>query len=238
MHTLGCPKNRVDSEVMLGTLSDAGYRLVQDPQRADVIVVNTCGFIESAKEESISAILELAELRREGRCKKLVVTGCLVQRHGEELAAEIPEVDHFLGTGAYQDVATIVSDAQARRLVVPDPDFVHAATTPRVNSLPSHTAYVKIAEGCDNACAFCIIPKLRGPQRSRTVEDLVAEASALAGQGTVELSLVAQDLTAWGYDLRGKQRLHHLLPELARWTASAGCASTTPTRATSPTPSS
>jgi ribosomal protein S12 methylthiotransferase len=216
MHTLGCPKNRVDSEVMLGTLAEAGYRLVQDPARAEVVVVNTCGFIESAKEESVSAILELAELKREGRCKKLVVTGCLVQRHAQELAAEIPEVDHFLGTGAYQDVAKIVSDAQAKRLVVPDPDFVHAASTPRVNSLPSHTAYLKIAEGCDNACAFCIIPKLRGPQRSRTVDDLVAEAAALAAQGTVELSLVAQDLTAWGYDLPGKQRLHHLLPELCK----------------------
>jgi ribosomal protein S12 methylthiotransferase len=216
MHTLGCPKNRVDSEIMLGTLAEAGYRLVQEPARADVIVVNTCGFIESAKEESVAAILELAEQKREGRCKKLVVTGCLVQRHANELAAEIPEVDHFLGTGAYQDVAKIVSDAQAKRLVVPDPDFVHAAATPRVNSLPSHTAYVKIAEGCDNACAFCIIPKLRGPQRSRTVDDLVAEAAALAAQGTVELSLVAQDLTAWGYDLPNKQRLHHLLPELCR----------------------
>ncbi|MFL5301573.1 MAG: 30S ribosomal protein S12 methylthiotransferase RimO [Anaeromyxobacteraceae bacterium] len=216
MHTLGCPKNRVDSEIMLGTLAEAGYRLVPEPEQAEVIVVNTCGFIESAKEESVSAILELAEHKREGRCKKLVVTGCLVQRHANELAAEIPEVDHFLGTGAYQDVAKIVSDAQAKRLVVPDPDFVHAAATPRVNSLPSHTAYVKIAEGCDNACAFCIIPKLRGPQRSRGVDDLVAEAAALAAQGTVELSLVAQDLTAWGYDLPGKQRLHHLLPELCK----------------------
>src|SRR5690242_16259957 len=216
MHTLGCPKNRVDREIMLGTLAEAGYRLVQEPARADVIVVNTCVFIESAKEESVSAILELPEQKREGRCKKLVVTGCLVQRHAAELAAEIPEVDHFLGTGAYQDVAKIVSDAQAKRLVVPDPDFVHAASTPRVNSLPSHTAYLKIAEGCDNACAFCIIPKLRGAQRSRTVDDLVAEAAALAAQGTVELSLVAQDLTAWGYDLPGKQRLHHLLPELCK----------------------
>ncbi|GAO02594.1 30S ribosomal protein S12 methylthiotransferase RimO [Anaeromyxobacter sp. PSR-1] len=216
MHTLGCPKNRVDSEVMLGTLAEAGYRLVQDPAQAEVIVVNTCGFIESAKEESVEAIVELADQKREGRCRKLVVTGCLVQRHAEELARELPEVDHFLGTGAYQDVARIVSDAQAKRLVVPDPDFVHSAATPRVNSLPSHTAYLKIAEGCDNACAFCIIPKLRGGQRSRPIDDLVAEAAALAAQGTVELSLVAQDLTAYGQDLPGKVRLHHLLPELAR----------------------
>lgn len=216
MHTLGCPKNRVDSEVMLGTLAEAGYRLVQDPAKAEVIVVNTCGFIESAKEESVEAIVELAELKRAGNCKKLVVTGCLVQRHGEELARELPEVDHFLGTGAYQDVARIVSDAQAKRLVVPDPDFVHSAATPRVNSLPSHTAYLKISEGCDNACAFCIIPKLRGPQRSRPIDDVLAEAAALAAQGTLELSLVAQDLTAYGYDLPGKIRLHHLLPELAK----------------------
>src|SRR5512144_50420 len=216
IHTLGCPKNRVDSEVMLGTLAEAGYRLVQDPEKAEVIVVNTCGFIESAKEESVEAIVELADLKREGRCKKLVVTGCLVQRHAEELARELPEVDHFLGTGAYQDVARIVSDAQAKRLVVPDPDFVHSAATPRVNSLPSHTAYLKIAEGCDNACAFCIIPKLRGPQRSRPIDDVVGEAAALAAQGAVELSLVAQDLTAWGYDLPGRPRLHDLLRELVK----------------------
>ncbi len=216
MHTLGCPKNRVDSEVMLGTLAEAGFQLVQEAERAEVIVVNTCGFIESAKAESISAIVELAEMKTAGRCKKLVVAGCLTQRYHAELAAELPEVDHFVGTGAYQDIARIVADAQSSRVIVPDPDFVHAATTPRVNSLPSHTAYLKIAEGCDNACAFCIIPKLRGPQRSRTVDDLVAEAEALAANGAVELSLVAQDLTAWGYDLPRKQRLHELLPELCR----------------------
>jgi ribosomal protein S12 methylthiotransferase len=216
MHTLGCPKNRVDSEVMLGTLAQAGYRLVQEPAKAEVIVVNTCGFIESAKEESVDAIVELAALKAEGRCKKLVVAGCLVQRHAEELSRELPEVDHFLGTGAYADIVKIVSDAQAKRLVVPDPDFVHSAATPRVNSLPSHTAYLKIAEGCDNACAFCIIPKLRGAQRSRPVDDVVAEAEALARQGTIEVSLVAQDLTAYGTDLPGRPRLHALLRALAR----------------------
>ncbi len=216
LHTLGCPKNRVDSEIMLGTLSQAGFRLVQDPAKADVLVVNTCGFIESAKVESVDAIVELAELKRTGRAKKLVVTGCLVQRHAEELARELPEVDHFLGTGAYPDIARVVSDAQAKRLVVPDPDFVHSASSPRVNSLPSHTAYLKVSEGCDNACAFCIIPKLRGPQRSRPVDDVVAEAAGLAAQGTIELSLVAQDLTAWGQDLPGRPRLHALLRALAK----------------------
>src|SRR5512135_2768258 len=121
MHTLGCPKNRVDSEIMLGTLAEAGYRLVQDAEKAEVIVVNTCGFIESAKVESVDAIVELAELKRTGRCRKLVVTGCLVQRHAKELAKELPEVDHFLGTGAYADIARVVADAHAKRLVVPDP---------------------------------------------------------------------------------------------------------------------
>jgi ribosomal protein S12 methylthiotransferase len=216
MHTLGCPKNRVDSEIMLGTLAEAGYRLTQEPRRADVIVVNTCGFIESAKEESIAAIVELAEMKTGGRCKKLVVAGCLTQRYHAELAVELPEVDHFVGTGAYQDIARIVADAQASRVIVPDPDFVHAASTPRVNSLPSHSAYLKIAEGCDNACAFCIIPRLRGPQRSRGIDDLVAEAQALSADGAVELSLVAQDLTAWGQDLPGRPRLHQLLPALCR----------------------
>ena len=216
LRTLGCPKNRVESEVMLGTLAQAGFRLVQDPAEAEVAVVNTCGFIQSAEEESVDAIVELAELKKTGRLKKLVVAGCLVQRHGEELARELPEVDHFLGTGAYPEVARVVSEAQARRLVVPDPDFVHSAQTPRVNSLPSWTAYLKVSEGCDHDCAFCIIPRLRGPQRSRPIDDLVAEAAALAGQGAVELSLVAQDLTAWGYDLPGKVRLQHLLPELCK----------------------
>jgi ribosomal protein S12 methylthiotransferase len=199
---------------MLGTLTEAGYRLEQDPAKAEIIVVNTCGFIESAKVESIEAICELAEQKRTGRCKKLVVTGCLVQRHAEELARELPEVDHFLGTGAYQEIAEVVADAQASRLVVPDPDFVHSAKSPRINSMAAQTAYLKISEGCDNACAFCIIPKLRGAQRSRTVDDIVAEAEQLASQGTVELSLVAQDLTAFGQDLPGKVRLVDLLPEL------------------------
>ncbi len=216
LHTLGCPKNRVDSEVMLGTLVASGWRLEQDPARADVIVVNTCGFIESAKAESIAAIVELAEHRTQGRCRKLVVAGCLTQRYHAELSAELPEVDHFVGTGAYADIARIVADAQAARILVPDPDFVHSASTPRVSSLPSHTAYLKIAEGCDNACAFCIIPALRGPQRSRPVHDLVAEAERLAADGAVELSLVAQDLTGWGHDLPGRPRLHELLPALCR----------------------
>jgi ribosomal protein S12 methylthiotransferase len=216
LHTLGCPKNRVDSEVMLGTLVQSGFRFEPDPSKAEIIVVNTCGFIGDAKEESVDAIVELAAQKRSGRCRKLVVAGCLVQRHGEELAAALPEVDHFLGTGAYAEIAEVVRDAQAKRLVIPDPDFVQTAASPRINSMPSHTAYLKISEGCDRTCAFCIIPRLRGPQRSRPISDLVAEAEQLASQGTVELSLVAQDLTAWGEDLPGRKvRLHDLLPRLA-----------------------
>jgi len=216
MHTLGCPKNRVDSEVMLGTLVQSGFRFEPDPAKAEIIVVNTCGFIGDAKEESVDAIVELAAQKTTGRCRKLVVAGCLVQRHGEELAKALPEVDHFLGTGAYAEIAKVVRDAQAKRLVLPDPDFVHTAESPRINSMPSHTAYLKISEGCDRTCAFCIIPQLRGPQRSRPIADVVEEASRLAAQGTVELSLVAQDLTAYGEDLPGKVRLHHLLPRLCR----------------------
>jgi ribosomal protein S12 methylthiotransferase len=215
MHTLGCPKNRVDSEVMLGTLVQSGFRFEPDPAKAEIIVVNTCGFIGDAKEESVDAIVELAAQKRTGRCRKLVVAGCLVQRHGEELAKELPEVDHFLGTGAYAEIAKVVRDAQAKRLVLPDPDFVHTAESPRINSMPAHTAYLKISEGCDRTCAFCIIPQLRGPQRSRPIADVVEEASRLAAQGTVELSLVAQDLTAYGEDLPGRKvRLHDLLPRL------------------------
>lgn len=216
LHTLGCPKNRVDSELMLGTLTEAGFRFEPDPSKAEIIVVNTCGFIGDAKVESVDAIVELAGYKRSGRCRKLVVAGCLVQRHGEELSRELPEVDHFLGTGAYGEIAAVVRDAQAKRLVIPDPDFVQTADSPRINSMPSHTAYLKISEGCDRTCAFCIIPKLRGPQRSRPIADVVAEAERLAAQGTVELSLVAQDLTAYGEDLQGKKvRLHDLLPRLA-----------------------
>src|SRR5512133_2791268 len=216
MHTLGCPKNRVDSEVMLGTLVESGFRFEPDPSKAEIIVVNTCGFIGDAKEESVDAIVELAAQKTSGRCRKLVVAGCLVQRHGDELARALPEVDHFLGTGAYGEIARVVRDAQAKRLVIPDPDFVQTAESPRINSMPSHTAYLKVSEGCDRTCAFCIIPKLRGPQKSRPVADLVEEAERLAAQGTVELSLIAQDLTAYGEDLPGRKvRLHDLLPRLA-----------------------
>jgi ribosomal protein S12 methylthiotransferase len=221
MATLGCPKNRVDSEVMLGTLGARGYTLVERPEDASVIVVNTCAFIGPAKQESVDTILELAELKKSGRCNTLVVTGCLSQRYGPELAKEMPEVDHFLGTGAYVQIGDLLAAEAAPRQVIPDPDYVHDARTPKVNSSPKWTAYLKISEGCDNACAFCIIPTLRGAQRSRPIEDLLSEARTLAASGVRELNLVAQDLTAYGHDLPGRPQLHQLLEALCtvdvRW---------------------
>jgi len=216
MMTLGCPKNRVDSEVMLGTLLGRGYQLVPEAERAEVIVVNTCAFIGPAKQESVDSILELAEFKKSGKCGTLVVTGCLSQRYGGELSQEMPEVDHFLGTSAYAQIGDLLAAEASPRQVIPDPEYIHDARTPRENSMPSYTAYLKIAEGCDNACAFCIIPKLRGAQRSRPIADIVAEAERLADQGVQELNLVAQDLTAYGHDLPGKPKLHELLKELVK----------------------
>nr|WP_037582973.1 30S ribosomal protein S12 methylthiotransferase RimO [Stigmatella aurantiaca] len=216
MMTLGCPKNRVDSEVMLGTLKQRGYRLVQEPAEAQVIVVNTCAFIGPAKQESVDSILEMAEYKKSGACSTLVVTGCLSQRHGGELAQEMPEVDHFLGTSAYAQIGDLLAAEASPRQVIPDPDYIHNAETPRENSMPSYTAYLKVSEGCDNACAFCIIPTLRGGQRSRPIADIIAEATRLADQGVQELNLVAQDLTAYGHDLPGKPKLHDLLKELVK----------------------
>jgi ribosomal protein S12 methylthiotransferase len=214
--TLGCSKNRVDSEIMLGTLVQRGYRLVDEPKDAEVILINTCAFIGEAKQESVNAILNMAQFKKPdaGKCHTLIVTGCLTQRYANELGGELPEVDHFLGTGAYAQVGDILAAEAAPRSVVPDPEYIHSAETPRINSLPGYKAYLKISEGCDNACAFCIIPKLRGGQRSRPIADIVKEAQTLAAQGAVELNLIAQDLTAYGYDQPGRPRLHQLLKAL------------------------
>jgi ribosomal protein S12 methylthiotransferase len=216
MMTLGCPKNRVDSEVMLGTLQQRGYHLVQEASLAEVIVVNTCAFLKAAEQESVDNILELAEHKKTGRCNTLVVTGCLVQRHGEALLQELPEVDHFLGTGAYVQLGDVLAAEASPRQIIPDPDYIATAAVPRVNSMPGYTAYLKIAEGCDNTCAFCIIPTLRGAQRSRSIADLVAEAHSLAEGGVKELNLVAQDLTAYGHDLPGRPTLAQLLRALCQ----------------------
>ncbi len=216
MMTLGWPKNRGDSEVMLGTLNQRGYQLVDDAKDAEVIVVNTCAFLKAAEQESVDHILELAEHKTSGKCETLVVTGCLVQRHGEGLSKDLPEVDHFLGTGAYVQIGDLLAAEASPRELIPDPDYVHTAKVPKVNSMPGYTAYLKISEGCDNKCAFCIIPKLRGLQRSRTIADIVKEAKQLAESGVQELNLVAQDLTAYGHDLPDKPKLHDLLRELVK----------------------
>ncbi|MFO0728607.1 MAG: 30S ribosomal protein S12 methylthiotransferase RimO [Myxococcota bacterium] len=221
--SLGCPKNRVDSEIMLGHLEDAAFDITAEAGDADVIVVNTCGFIEDAKKESIDTILEMARQKSEGRCQRLIVTGCLVQRYSKELAAEIPEIDTLLGNGEYLGVAeaaisAIEQDAQSkdRQVSVVHPTFIHTAKTPRVNTFMPHSAYAKVAEGCDQKCTFCIIPNLRGLQRSRSIEDVVEEAVALRARGVVELNLIAQDLTGYGHDLSPKVALADLLRALGK----------------------
>jgi ribosomal protein S12 methylthiotransferase len=218
--SLGCPKNRVDTEVMLGHTTGAGHTLVAAPEEAEVIVVNTCGFIGEAKQESIDAILEMARHKEAGTCKRLVVAGCLSQRYPRELADEMPEVDHFIGTDEVADIAGAIGGRTARVHVAETPRFLYDDLAPRRPSMATHTAYVKIAEGCDRPCAFCIIPKLRGPQRSRLPESVVREAQALAAAGTKEICLVAQDLTTYGTDLPGAgvpgaPTLESLLAQLA-----------------------
>jgi len=199
--SLGCPKNRVDTEVMLGHTEEAGHQLVAAPETAEVIVVNTCGFIGEAKQESIDAILEMARHKQAGTCKRLVVAGCLSQRYPKELAVEMPEVDQFLGTDEVGAIAKAISGTIARLSVVDTPAYLYDDAAPRRRSQAPHSAYVKIAEGCDRPCAFCIIPKLRGPQRSRAPESVMREARDLASGGTREICLVAQDLTTYGTDL-------------------------------------
>jgi ribosomal protein S12 methylthiotransferase len=201
--SLGCPKNRVDTEVMLGHTAEAGHQLVADPEAAEVIVVNTCGFIGEAKQESIDAILEMARHKQAGTCKRLVVAGCLSQRYPKELADEMPEVDHFIGTDEVGSIAKAIGGTTTRLSVVDTPAYLYDDAAPRRRSQAPHSAYVKIAEGCDRPCAFCIIPKLRGPQRSRSPESVVREARDLVAGGTREICLVAQDLTTYGTDLPG-----------------------------------
>ncbi|MFT6142649.1 MAG: ribosomal protein S12 methylthiotransferase [Myxococcota bacterium] len=215
--SLGCPKNRVDSEVMVGSLMEGGYEFVDAADDADVIVVNTCSFIQPATEESIETVLDMAKYKTEGKCKKLIVTGCMVQRYGSSLEGELPEVDHFLGTGEYHRIRDVLDarDSATPRSFVDVPMYIHDEMAPRVNSWSQCSAYLKISEGCNHKCAFCIIPQLRGVLRSRTIESLVIEATALAMQGVVELNLVSQDSTAYGKDLGTKTGLGDLLRALA-----------------------
>lgn len=203
--SLGCPKNQVDTEIMLGLVRERGDRLVDDPEEADTLVVNTCGFIESAKEESIETVLELAQVKAaSGGQKKLVMAGCLSQRYPNELAGEMPEVDHFLGSADMLGLQKIL-EGDAKRMGVSELSrraYLYDATAPRQTYGVGHSNYVKIAEGCDRPCGFCIIPKLRGPQRSRPVFDIVSEVHGLVEQGTREVCLVAQDLTTYGTDFK------------------------------------
>ncbi len=213
--SLGCPKNRVDSEVMLGVAEGQGYAHTDSPDQADVIVVNTCGFIEPAKQESIETILDLARYKEEGKCRKLVVTGCLSQRHGPELAAELSEVDYFLGSSDMLRLAPVLKD-EAPRLFVGNPaQWVMEATDPRRISTRGASAYVKIAEGCNRRCSFCVIPQLRGKQRSRALGDVVSEVERLTAAGVLEVNLVSQDTVAYGRDLAEPKTLADLVRAVA-----------------------
>jgi ribosomal protein S12 methylthiotransferase len=215
---LGCPKNQVDAEVMLGQLAAAGYRIVERPEEAEVIVVNSCGFIQDAKEESIQAVLEAASLKQTGRCRALVVSGCLSQRYPRELPGLLPEVDAFIGTGEFPRIAEIVRATLDRtagdRVWVTGHTALMTAALPRRRLTPPHVAYLKIAEGCDHACRFCAIPLIRGPKQSRERADILAEARALAADGVREVVLISQDTTSYGTDRGEPGGLTALLRDL------------------------
>ena len=215
--SLGCAKNLVNTEQMMALTRDAGYELVSDPEGADVAVLNTCGFIDSAKSEAIQNILELAALKDAGKLGKLLVAGCLSQRYQNELEQEMPEVDGVLGTGSYTDIVSALEEVTAGGHPRRFGDIDHTEEDgARVVSTPPYTAYLKIAEGCDNRCSYCIIPYLRGRYRSRSMESLLAEAKALADRGVQELIVIAQDITRYGTDLYGRRRLGDLLTELCK----------------------
>lgn len=216
MVSLGCPKNLVDSEVMLGIIRDKKMEITNNPAEADLIIVNTCGFIESAKEESVNTVLQMAEYKNEGCCKYLIMTGCLSQRYADELFESMPEVDAVVGTDCFTDIAWIIDEVMAGKRVKHLQKLAskNIAMLPRMLTTPSYMAYLKIAEGCDNCCSYCIIPQLRGPYTSRPYEEVLAEAKALADSGVKELIVVAQDTTRYGEDLYGKLLLPKLLHDL------------------------
>jgi ribosomal protein S12 methylthiotransferase len=217
--SLGCPKNTADSELMLGALVRAGFDVTLDPQQAQVLLVNTCAFIEPAKKESIDAILAAAEVKKNGAGKRLVVAGCLAQRYGSELREQFPEVDIFVGTGNFLDLPELLRRSERPELrPIPYAGAAHllpAAAAPRIRTGDPFSAYLKVSEGCDHRCAFCIIPKIRGRHESRPLDDLVAEARQLAASGVREINLIAQDLTAYGRDLEPRASLAALLDRLA-----------------------
>ncbi|HEX8920036.1 MAG TPA: 30S ribosomal protein S12 methylthiotransferase RimO, partial [Pyrinomonadaceae bacterium] len=219
--SLGCPKNLVDSEVMMGQLKESGYEITTDASEADTLVVNTCGFIESAKQESIDAILEAARLKTEGKAQRLVVAGCLVERYRDQLRAEMPEVDAFIGTSQITEITTVCDERTNTRSLPVLPignqsaTYLYDESSPRVLATPGYSAFIKIAEGCDRPCAFCFIPQMRGHFRSRRFGSIIVEAQQLADEGVKELVLVAQDSSRYGEDLGQPDALAHLLRELA-----------------------
>lgn len=218
MVSLGCPKNLVDAEVMLGVLSKQEYEITTDEKDADVIIVNTCSFIKEAKQESIDAILDLAERKHDGRCHTLIVSGCLPQRYQEELARELPEVDIFIGTGDYPRIAEILAEktgTEGQLRYIGDPDYIYDESLPRLNSSPSWYSYLKIGEGCSNCCSYCIIPRLRGPYRSRPLDALIAEAERLVARGVKEINVISQDITRYGSDMNDGTTLEALVHRLA-----------------------
>ncbi|ATH09226.1 ribosomal protein S12 methylthiotransferase RimO [Halobacteriovorax marinus] len=215
--SLGCSKNLVDSQVMLGYMGLDGFKVVPEPDSAEVIVVNTCSFVEAAKQESIETILDLADYKdtEQGNCKALVVSGCMAQRYSDQLEESLPEVDMFIGTGEYNKIVPLLKALEDNKLekksFVEIPKFIHTEFDPRLNTSPFYTAWLKISEGCNRNCTFCIIPTLRGRLRSRSVESLVTEAQKLSESGVRELNLISQDLSDYGVDLDENNNLHELL---------------------------
>ena len=212
--SLGCAKNQTDAETMLAILKDDGYKIVAEPETADIIIVNTCGFIDSAKQESINAILEMAEYKTCGQCNKLIVTGCLAERYADDIIAELPEVDAILGTGDYDRIIEVIKSVDKMPVITNNINRTPECELPRVLLTPPYTAYLKIADGCDNNCTYCAIPKIRGHFRSRKPEDIIAEANQLANDGVRELILIAQDTTRYGTDIGTS--LAMLLDELVK----------------------
>lgn len=217
MVSLGCPKNLVDSEVMLGIIKDKQLEITNNPADAELIIVNTCGFIESAKEESISTILQMAQYKEEGSCKYLIMTGCLGQRYADELFESMPEVDAIVGTDSFTDIGWVIDQVLAGKRVkhLQKLESKNVQTPPRMLTTPDYMAYLKIAEGCDNCCSYCAIPMIRGGYRSRPKTDILAEVRKLAAGGVKEFTLIAQDTTRYGTDLGGPSRLPELIEEVA-----------------------
>ncbi len=217
--SLGCAKNLVDTEVMLGLLATNDIKITDNPHEADILIINTCSFIDSAKEESISTILQMADYKKHGNCKCLIVAGCLGQRYQQELLDELPEVDAIIGTGAWHRIIEAINDTlvdHKRVLLVGETNTLYDETMPRINTTPFYSAYVKIAEGCSNCCSYCIIPKVRGSFRSRTMESIIAEVKNLVATGVKEINLIAQDTTSYGRDLYDSPKLTTLLKELVK----------------------